>query len=305
MTKLTRKQIAEGLKAMPMNTLLLGASSKTTKLTPKQMKFAEEIAKGESKASAYRKSHNSTGKPHTQSRNGQKLLKNDAIQTQVDAFKLAMEANKYQTPAHLRMHIIHSLTQKTLDPEVPHAQQLKALELLGKITEVSLFTNRVEHIKTDSSEAMREKLIKSLSLAMNSSGDKKIAEYSAESLLAELTGEAQANDDASPVNVSDDGVMDVEAHDVHGVDAIDTEGVGVSDGDFSSPTTPLPPNFDDCTVASLHSNPLTQTPTLKNSLQNQDPATLTSVRVGEGVVKNNQDEGESAIETPPVSDSKS
>lgn len=292
MTKLTRKQIAEGLKAMPMNTLLLGASSKTTKLTPKQMKFAEEIAKGESKASAYRKSHNSTGKPHTQSRNGQKLLKNDAIQTQVDAFKVAMEANKYQTPAHLRMHIIHSLTQKTLDPEVPHAQQLKALELLGKITEVSLFTNRVEHIKTDSSEAMREKLIKSLSLAMNSSGDKKIVEYSAESLLAELTGEAQVNDVVAPVNVSDDGVMDV--------DAIESQGVGVSDGDFSAPTGVSPPKFDDCTVASLHSNPLTRSPTLENSLQNQDPATLTSVRVGEGVVKNSEDKGENATETPPV-----
>ena len=292
MTKLTRKQIAEGLKAMPMNTLLLGASSKTTKLTPKQMKFAEEIAKGESKAQAYRNSHNSTGKPHTQSRNGQKLLKNDAIQTQVDAFKVAMEANKYQTPAHLRMHIIHKLTQKTLDDDVPHAQQLKALELLGKITEVSLFTNRVEHIKTDSSEAMREKLIKSLSLAMNSSGDKNIPEYSAESLLAELTGEAQVNDVVAPVNVSDDGVMDV--------DAIDVGGVGVSDGDFSAPTGVSPPKFDDCTVASLHSNPLTQSPTLEISLQNQDPATLTHVRVGEGVLKNNQDEGNSATETPPV-----
>lgn len=277
---------------MPMNTLLLGASSKTTKLTPKQMKFAEEIAKGESKAEAYRKSHNSKGKPQTQSKNGQVLLKNPSIQTQVDAFKVAMEANKYQTPAHLRMHIIHSLTQKTLDPEVPHAQQLKALELLGKITEVSLFTNRVEHIKTDSSEAMREKLIKSLSLAMNSSGDKKIVEYSAESLLAELTGEAQVNDDASPVNVSDDGVVDV--------DAIEHEGDGLSDGNFSAPTGVSPPKFDDCTVASLHSIPHTRSPTLENSLQNQDPATLTSVRVGEGVVKNSKDEGENATETPPV-----
>jgi hypothetical protein len=292
MTKLTRKQIAEGLKAMPMNTLLLGASSKTTKLTPKQMKFAEEIAKGESKAQAYRNSHNSTGKPHTQSRNGQKLLKNDAIQTQVDAFKVAMEANKYQTPAHLRMHIIHKLTQKTLDNDVPHAQQLKALELLGKITEVSLFTNRIEHIKTDTSEAMREKLIKSLSLAMNSSGDKKIVEYSAESLLAELTGEAQVNDDVAPVNVQDDGVMDVLAH--------EAQGVGVSDGDFSAPTGVSPPNFDDSHSSHMHSNPHTQTPTLKNSLQNQDPATLTSVRVGKGVVKNSTDEGESATETPPV-----
>jgi phage terminase small subunit len=297
MTKLTRKQIAEGLKAMPMNTLLLGASAKTTKLTPKQMKFAEEIAKGESKAEAYRKAYNSKGKPKTQSTEGQKLVKDQSIALQIDAFKLAMEANKYQTPAHLRMHIIHSLTQKTLDPEVPHAQQLKALELLGKITEVSLFTNRVEHIKTDSSEAMREKLIKSLSLAMNSSGDKKIVEYSAESLLAELTGEASVDDSVSPVNVSDDGVMDV--------DAIEHEGDGLSDGDFSAPTGVSPPNFDDCTVASLHSNPHTRSSTLEKPLQNQDPATLTSVRVGEGVVKNNQDEGESATETPPVSDSKS
>ena len=277
---------------MPMNTLLLGASSKTTKLTPKQMKFAEEIAKGESKAEAYRKAYNSKGKPKTQSTEGQKLVKDQSIALQIDAFKLAMEANKYQTPAHLRMHIIHSLTQKTLDPEVPHAQQLKALELLGKITEVSLFTNRVEHIKTDTSEAMREKLIKSLSLAMNSSGDKKIVEYSAESLLAELTGEAQVNDDASPVNVSDDGIVDV--------DAIESQGVGVSDGDFSAPTTPQPPNFDDCDHSYMHSIPHTRSPTLENSLQNQDPATLTSVRVGEGVSKNSKDEGESATETPPV-----
>ena len=298
MTKLTRKQIQEGLKAMPMDTLLLGvASSKTTKLTPKQMKFAEEIAKGNSKAEAYRKAYNSKGKPKTQSNEGQKLTKDQAITAQIDAFKVAMEAQKYQTPAHLRMHIIHSLTQKTLDPEVPHAQQLKALELLGKITEVSLFTQRIEHIKTDSSEAMREKLIKSLALAMNSSGDKKIAEYSAESLLAELTGEASVNDSVSPVNVSDDGIVDV--------DAIEHEGEGVSDGDFSAPTGVSPPNLGDCTAASLHSIPHTQSPTFEKSLPNQDPATLTHVRVGEGDVKNDQDEGGSATETPPVSDLKS
>lgn len=283
---------------MPMDTLLLGvASSKTTKLTPKQMKFAEEIAKGNSKAEAYRKAYNSKGKPKTQSNEGQKLTKDQAITAQIDAFKVAMEAQKYQTPAHLRMHIIHSLTQKTLNPDVPHAQQLKALELLGKITEVSLFTQRIEHIKTDSSEAMREKLIKSLSMAMNSSGDKKITEYSAESLLAELTGEAQVNDDTSPVNVSDDGVMDV--------DAIDVGGVGVSDGNFSAPTTPQPPNFGIADSLPLHSIPLTRSPTFEKPLQNQDPATLTHVRVGEGDVKNDHDEGKSATETPPVSDLKS
>lgn len=293
MTKLTRKQIAEGLKAMPMDTLLLGATSKTTKLTPKQIKFAEEIAKGESKAEAYRKSYNSTGKPHTQSRNGQKLLKNDAIQTQVDAFKVAMEASKYQTPAHLRMHIIHKLTQKTLDDDVPHAQQLKALELLGKITEVSLFTHRTEVIKTDSSEAMKEKLIRSLSLAMNSSGGKKIPEYSAESLLAELTGEAPVDDVATNFNGKDDDVMDVEAH--------EGDGVGVSDSDSASPTTPPPPNFDASHSSPLHSIPHTKSPNFNNSLPNQTLPALTPVRdEGEGVSKSDPDEDKVSMETPPV-----
>jgi hypothetical protein len=247
MTKLTRKQIAEGLKAMPMNTLLLGANSKTTKLTHKQMKFAEEIAKGESKASAYRKSHNSTGKPKTQSQNGQVLLKNTAIQTQVDAFKVAMEAEKYTTPAHLRSHIIHMLTQKTLDPEVPHAQQLKALELLGKITEVSLFTQRIEHIKTDNSESMREKLIKSLSMAMNSTGKAELVEYSAESLLAELTGSTPVVDDVTHLMVNNDDVM-MDMQD-------DSLGHGSFDSDLPLPTTPPPPKFDDLHSSPLHSNP--------------------------------------------------
>lgn len=297
MTKLTRKQIAEGLKAMPMDTLLLGASSKTTKLTPKQIKFAEEIAKGESKAEAYRKAYKSKGNPTTVSKNGQMLLKNPSIQTQVDAFKVAIEASKYTTPAHLRMHIIHKLTQKTLDDDVPHAQQLKALELLGKITEVSLFTHRTEVIKTDNSESMKEKLIKSLALAMNSTGDKKIPEYSAESLLAELTGEAPVDDVATNFNVSDDGIVDDMAH--------DDGGKGSFDSDLARPTTPPPPNLGNSPLANMHSIPHNQSPTFENSLQNQGSRTITSVIVGEGVSKNVTDEDDVSSETPPVNVSKS
>jgi hypothetical protein len=210
----------------------------------------------------------------------------------VDAFKVAIEASKYTTPAHLRMHIIHKLTQKTLDNEVPHAQQLKALELLGKITEVSLFTHRTEVIKTDNSESMKEKLIKSLALAMNSTGNKKIPEYSAESLLAELTGEAPVDDVVTNFNVMDDGIVDV--------DTIDSDGVGVSDCDSASPTTPPPPKFDDSHSGPLHSNPHNQSPTFENSLPNQSPGTLTNVRVGEGVSKISPDEDKVSTETPPV-----
>jgi hypothetical protein len=169
---------------------------------------------------------------------------------------------------------------------------LKALELLGKITEVSLFTHRTEVIKTDNSESMKEKLIKSLALAMNSTGDKKIPEYSAESLLAELTGEAPVDDVVTNFNVMDDGIVDVEAH--------NDDGVGVSNCDLASPTTPPPPKFDDSHSGPLHSNPHTQSPTFKNFLSNQSPGTLTNVRVGEGVSKISPDEDKVSTETPPV-----
>ena len=52
--KLTRKQIDEGLKAVPMEYLLLGAPSVEKRLTPKQREFAKELALGNTKAGAYR-----------------------------------------------------------------------------------------------------------------------------------------------------------------------------------------------------------------------------------------------------------
>lgn len=93
MIKLTRKQIEEGLKAYPIETLLIGATSaKEKRLTHKQKVFAEEVAKGNTKAGAYRKAYNSKGKPATASRRGQELSKDSAIQAQIEAFRVALEA---------------------------------------------------------------------------------------------------------------------------------------------------------------------------------------------------------------------
>jgi hypothetical protein len=49
------------------------------------------------------------------------------------------------------------------------APRLKTLELLGKITEVALFTERREVVQVKDSEAMRSKLLQSLRLAMDNS----------------------------------------------------------------------------------------------------------------------------------------
>ena len=231
MKKLTRKEIEQGLQAMPVETLLMGVSTaKQKRLTHKQVEFAKQVALGESKAGAYRKSHNSKGKPSTQSKNGQALAKNKAIQTQIDAFKVALEAQKYQTPAHLRALAIHRITEKALDPECPPAQQLKALELLGKITEVALFTERRAVIQVSDPSEMREKLMASIRLAIENSQAIDIEARSADELLAELVGKNNQDDD-----VAQD---DVELDDVDGKETSLDGADGLQKADSSDPLDP-------------------------------------------------------------------
>ena len=165
--KLTREQIREGLKAQPIEALLLGAgNAKKTTLTHKQRKFAQALAQGETKAAAYRAAYDTHTNPHAQSIEGQRLASHPAIALQVEALRLAAEARAYATPPALRALVLERLTAHAIDPDVKPAQRLRALELLGKVTEVAAFTERRELIKvTDSSQA-RTKLIQTLRDAM-------------------------------------------------------------------------------------------------------------------------------------------
>jgi hypothetical protein len=185
--KLTRKQIYEGLESMPMDRLLLGGAAHGVALTKKQKAFAEEVVKTGNKTAAYRKAYDTQGKPATQSRDAQKIANNPKVATYVQALEDAERAKAYLVPARLRDLAIHKITEKALDPAVPPAQQLKALELLGKITEVSLFTHRTETVHLTSSTEIKEQLMKSLRLAFQSNDVTDIDLDPAESLLAELS----------------------------------------------------------------------------------------------------------------------
>ena len=198
--RLSKAQIKEVLDHTPMSAILVGGmTGKQKTLTASQIKFAEQIAQGKTKAEAYRQSRpngrKSKASPKVASNNGQQLMKCDAIQMQVEAFKVAIEAQKYQTPAHLRALVIHKLTEKVLNPNVGDSQQLTALKLLGQITEVGLFTERRETITISSSDVMREKLLATMRLAMRSNGYVDVLDSSkADDLLAELTGVASENE---------------------------------------------------------------------------------------------------------------
>jgi hypothetical protein len=240
---------------MPIDRVLLGANSKQTTLTNSQIKFAEEMAMGKTKAEAYRKSRPngrvSNAKPATASRRGNELARDSRIQAQIEAFQLAMEAQKYTTPLHLRALVIQKLTEKAIDPDVKDSQQLKALELIGKLTEVQSFTERREvvNINTDSGE-MKAKLIQSLRLALSNQDVEDVDE--ADQLLAEITGETNiVIDDEDNNPVADDEVLIVSGDD----DGFD-EGDGlVQTATFAPHSTPTPNNCPSTGTASLHSIP--------------------------------------------------
>ena len=202
--KLTRKAIAEGLEAVPIDTVILGAAnSREKRLTAKQREFARQIALGETKAGAYRKSRETKAKPETASRRGQDLAKNSAVAAQIDAFRLAIEAERSRTPAHLRALTIHELTKHALDENFPPAQRVKALELLGKITEVALFTERREVVQVKDSGEIRERLMDSIRLAIKSSAQD-VEVIDADSLLAEINGAADPAAEGTADEVAQD-----------------------------------------------------------------------------------------------------
>jgi hypothetical protein len=254
MKRLTRKEIEAGLEAMPMDTILLGAvTAKTSRLTSKQRAFAKEVAMGNTKTGAYRKAYKTKGKASTQSAEAQKLSKNPAISTQIEAFKVALEANQFITPASLRALAIHKITEKALDPAVPPAQQLKALELLGKITEVALFTERREIVQVTNSQDMRDKLLNSIRLAISSQGAENVEVDDADSLLAEITGVSNVMDDAtSPEGLNDDVIDEVQEEIV--------EVVASTNGIPADPQTPDPQFLATTSEPDLHSIPHIRTP---------------------------------------------
>jgi len=187
MTKLTREQIREGLEQVPLEALLTGSTgAKEKRLSAKDTEFARQLAFGESKAEAYRRSRKTNPKPQSASRRGQALAKDDAIQSQAEAFRVALEAERLRTPAALRALVINKLTEKVLDTRVKDAQHLKALELLGKVTEVAAFgPERREVVTLSASLDIRAALVASISEAMKAGGEDPDT-IDADTLLREL-----------------------------------------------------------------------------------------------------------------------
>jgi len=162
---MSKRAIRETLEAVPIDRVVLGAPSAGT-LTRKQRAFAEAVAMGETKTGAYRQSYDTHSSGAVQAVEAQRLVNNPKVALQIEAFKLAAEAKRYATPAALRNLVIERLTATAIDDAIPPAQRLRALELLGKVTEVAAFTERREVVTVTDSGALRERLLDTLRTAI-------------------------------------------------------------------------------------------------------------------------------------------
>jgi len=305
MKRLTKKEIAEGMKAVPIETIILGSQSKQgIKLTKKQKAFAEQVVATGNKSEAYRRAYNTKGKRETAGVEASKLSRSPNVATYITALEAQKEVEEYLLPPRLRAMAIHKLSSMALNDELPPAQQLKALELVGKMTEVALFTERRELVHTMDSNTLKSKLMEAVQLAIqNSNSLRTSTKKTAEQLLAEI----------SYVDIPQSISISSEDHSL-----IEETSVGTgSESPISDPPprgmTPFLPEAD---AGHLHSishiqsqTNLTLTPvTVTNPLESNtcevlsiNPNDLIPIGRGEGVQNPNWKEKDTVLETPPSS----
>jgi len=194
-----RSRVREALQSVPLETVL-GNAHKA--LTPKQRKFAMEVAKGNTKADAYRSAYNVTS-PHSMAKDPYTIAKDPRVRQEIEAIELAIAAQEYQTPAALRQLVIHSLVKVITDPDAKPGQITAAAKVLGTVTEVAAFTERKEVRTISSSESARNEILQQLKdLVRSDATDIESVEVSADSLLAELTAARTPESDRAAADSS-------------------------------------------------------------------------------------------------------
>ena len=200
--KLSRKQVGEALNTVPLEQLF--SSSVSRELTHKQKTFAREVAKGSTKADAYRNSYKANAAPSTLAGKPYELMRDGRIKAEIEAYKLALQAQEYQSPAALRALVIQSLVQVVIDPDAKQATKVAAAKVLGTVTEVAAFTERKEVTTIKHSVDARAQVLEQLRSIMRAQSIDAV-DVDADSLLAELAP-ADTHPPATPPNASEESL---------------------------------------------------------------------------------------------------
>jgi hypothetical protein len=269
LSKITRKQVDQVLKDNPIHEVLNVAK---TALTPKQLKYCENVAKGDTKAGAYRKAYNSKANPRVQANKGYEMSKRDDIQVMTDAIRKGLEWERSYSLAQTRALVVERLTKEALDEDSSPSARINALKALGTVAGVDAFIHRTETTVIKDSAKIRDDLMTQLKAAMQANTIDIDAE--ADELLAEIAPPKRKPDTATPLH-------------------------------------PDPTFLENDPPQSLHSNPDTQSPISTNPTEkpehNQEvPEQVSTLTVdftqeeGVGGTKNSPDWKESGIgEAPP------
>jgi hypothetical protein len=89
-------------------------------------------------------------------------MRDPRIAREVEAYQLALEAEKHRTPVQLKALLVQQLVQHSLDEDFPPAQRMKALQLIGNLFEVGAFLERKESVVVHKSSDIRTRLLERL-----------------------------------------------------------------------------------------------------------------------------------------------
>jgi len=142
-----------------------GKKPRRRTLTAKQERFVQALTKGgadgkgTSQADAYRAAYSADRmSAHAVHCEASLLAAHPEVSARVAAHRAAVERSTLSSALTRRRWIV-----ERLEHEAEHAQsdagRVRALELLGKVTEVALFTDRVEQVDSDRSpDQLRDEL---------------------------------------------------------------------------------------------------------------------------------------------------
>ncbi len=201
----SRKALREQVKNKDMGSIL---SVPRGTLTAKQKAFAQAIAlDGMTGADAYRTAYKATGTPKSVGTNASKLKADSRIQLEIEALERAKTLATLHSAEALRSLVITSLTSALIDPDVKPATKIQAAKVLGAVTEVAAFTERKEITHVSSSSDLRERIMQQLKTVILDASD--ATDVDTESLLAEISGDADTYPAGTPPNPKRDSDADV------------------------------------------------------------------------------------------------
>jgi len=114
-------------------------------LTPKQEKFVQGVLSGKTASESYRNAYSTKNmKDSSIWTEASKLMSSPKVSQRVKQGLRRKSEYASTTGLSLRQMVLEQLQKEALNTENNESSRIRALELLGKVSEVALFTERLE-----------------------------------------------------------------------------------------------------------------------------------------------------------------